>query len=256
MKRKMMLALIMLCALFAFTACSANEDVATDTSDNEIVSDATADSEDVSTEEDAVLDSEAESETVLSGGGTTSGDFLMYVADVYDVPERGTVVIGEIERGSLTVGATVEFVGVTGEVISDQVSFIEIDHEAQESAGEGDYVGIGLANVSKDQVAVSMAMCSPGTMKACTTFTAEISLDEVEGAEPFTNSLVADYIMNLAEVEGTVQLPEGMSELKPNETAVVTITLSQPLAFEAGERIVIRHNSQTIGSGTILEVLE
>jgi len=34
----------------------------------------------------------------------------------------------------------------------------------------------------------------------------------VEGAEPFTNSLVADYIMNLAEVEGTVQLPEGMSE--------------------------------------------
>ena len=81
------------------------------------------------------------------------GDFLLTVQDVFTITGRGTVVTGQVERGSIKVGDSVKIKdSVTGEIKISVVSGIEMFRKLLNAANTGDNVGILLRGMKRDDV--------------------------------------------------------------------------------------------------------
>lgn len=81
------------------------------------------------------------------------GDFLLTVQDVFTITGRGTVVTGQVERGSIKVGDSVKIKdSVTGEIKISVVSGIEMFRKLLNAANAGDNVGILLRGMKRDDV--------------------------------------------------------------------------------------------------------
>jgi elongation factor Tu len=82
---------------------------------------------------------------------STDPQFRMIVEDVFTIRGRGTIVTGRIEQGSLEAGNVVKLrgPGYTREVV---VAAIELYRRPVEKATVGDYVGLVLKDIAKDEV--------------------------------------------------------------------------------------------------------
>ena len=81
----------------------------------------------------------------------TDSRFRMIVEDVFGIRGRGTVVTGRIEQGSLEAGNEIKLTG-SGYTRAVVVAAIERDRKRVERAEEGDYVGLKLEGVDKEEV--------------------------------------------------------------------------------------------------------
>jgi elongation factor Tu len=77
--------------------------------------------------------------------------FRMTIEQVFSIRGRGTVVVGCIEQGTLTVGDTVEIKGQI-DVKRTVVAGIEMFRRRIDRVGVGDNVGVFLRNIGKDEV--------------------------------------------------------------------------------------------------------
>jgi elongation factor Tu len=93
---------------------------------------------------------------------TTDPTFHMIVEDVFSIRNRGTVVTGKIETGTLKVGDQVVIRGVNGEKATT-VTGIESFRKAQEQANPGDPVGLLLKDLSKQDVQHGDEILGPET---------------------------------------------------------------------------------------------
>jgi elongation factor Tu len=81
----------------------------------------------------------------------TDPEFRMIVEDVFTIRGRGTIVTGRIGQGSLEAGNVVELRG-TGFHQEVVVAAIEQFRRPVERASAGDYVGLVLEDIAKDEV--------------------------------------------------------------------------------------------------------
>ena len=77
--------------------------------------------------------------------------FRMTIEDVFSIHGLGTVVTGRVERGRLTVGDTVDINQPNG-VRRTVVTRVELFRKQVHQADVGDYVGVVLGDVEKDDV--------------------------------------------------------------------------------------------------------
>ena len=77
--------------------------------------------------------------------------FRMTIEDVFSIRGLGTVVTGRIERGRLTVGDTVD-INQPNLVRRTVVIRVELFRRQVQQADVGDYVGVVLEDVEKDDV--------------------------------------------------------------------------------------------------------
>ena len=78
-------------------------------------------------------------------------DFQMTVDDVMTVSGRGTVALGEVQRGTVRVGDQIVISGRQGRLPA-RVRALEKFREILDTAHEGEYIGVTLEGVSKEQV--------------------------------------------------------------------------------------------------------
>lgn len=81
----------------------------------------------------------------------TDPSFRMTIQDVFSIRGRGTVVTGHIERGVLEVGDFVWIKKPNG-ARGTEVAGIEKFRRRLDRAGVGDYVGVILQDIGKDEV--------------------------------------------------------------------------------------------------------
>ena len=188
----------------------------------------------------------------------TEQPFLMSVEDVFSITGRGTVGTGRVERGTVTIGQTVELVGLKP-TRQSVVTGIEMFRKLLEEGRAGDNLGVLLRGIEKDDLQRGMVLAAPGTITPHTGFTAEVyCLTKEEGGRhtPFFNGYRPQFYFRTTDVTGNVTLPQGTEMVMPGDTLSVTVELLQPVALEQGQRFAVREGGKTVGAGVVTTIVQ
>ena len=93
---------------------------------------------------------------------TTDPFFRMIVDDIFSIRNRGTVVTGKIEGGTLRVGDQLVLRGKNGDKMA-AVSGIETSRKSVSQANVGDTVGILFKDIFKQDVQRGDVILAPGS---------------------------------------------------------------------------------------------
>ena len=191
------------------------------------------------------------------------------IQDVYTITGIGTVPVGRVETGKLTVGAKVVFMpgGKTGEVKT-----IEMHHEAVPEAIPGDNVGFNVRGIDKNDIRrgeVAGPASNPPTVVE--SFTANIQVLNhpsviTAGYTPVFHAHTAQVACEFTELMKRLDPKTGQvaeenpQTLKTGDAAVVKITPKRPLVIEKYKefpqlgRFAIRDMGQTVAAGVVVDV--
>jgi len=184
--------------------------------------------------------------------------FLMPVEDVFSIKGRGTVVTGRIETGVVKVGAEIEIVGIK-DTKKSVVTGVEMFHQSLDQGQAGDNAGILLRGIEKDDVLRGQVLAKPGSVKPHQKFSAEIYVlgkDEGGRHTPIFTGYKPQFYFRTTDVTGELKLPEGVEMIMPGDNAKITVELITPIALDKGLRFAIREGGQTVGAGSVIEILE
>lgn len=78
--------------------------------------------------------------------------FRITVQDVFTITGRGTVIVGKVERGMISVGETVTLQRKNGESRQVVITGIEAFRKQKNTAAEGENVGILLRGITKSDI--------------------------------------------------------------------------------------------------------
>jgi elongation factor Tu len=184
--------------------------------------------------------------------------FLMPIEDVFTIEGRGTVVTGRVERGVLTVGTSVQIIGLSnaGGERSVVVTGIQSFHKDRKEARAGDNVGLLLRGVSRDEVVRGQVVTIPGAIRSYAQGDAELYvLTAAEGGRrtPFTTGYRPQFFFGATDVTGTLEVVEAGSVV-PGGRALVRFCLDQPIGLEQSMRFALREGKKTVGAGIVTAV--
>jgi elongation factor Tu len=193
----------------------------------------------------------------------TEKTFLMAVEDVFSITGRGTVATGRIERGTVSVGETVELIGLK-DTKSTTVTGIEMFQKTLDQGMAGDNVGILIRGIQKTDIERGMVLALPGSIKPHKKFEAEVYiLNKEEGGRhtPFFTGYRPQFYVRTTDVTGTIVQFTGddgsIAEMvMPGDRIKMTAELINPIAIEQGMRFAIREGGRTVGAGVVSKILE
>mmetsp|Transcript_1191 Transcript_1191/g.3044 ORF Transcript_1191/g.3044 Transcript_1191/m.3044 type:complete len:409 (+) Transcript_1191:80-1306(+) len=193
----------------------------------------------------------------------TDKTFLMAVEDVFSITGRGTVATGRIERGVVSVGDTVELVGLK-DTKSTTVTGIEMFQKTLDQGMAGDNVGILIRGIQKTDIERGMVLAKPGSITPHKKFEAEVYiLNKEEGGRhtPFFTGYRPQFYVRTTDVTGTIIQFTGddgsVAEMvMPGDRIKMTAELINPIAIEQGMRFAIREGGRTVGAGVVSKILE
>ena len=189
----------------------------------------------------------------------TDKPFLMPVEDVFSISGRGTVATGRVERGILKVQDEVEIVGLVEESRKVVVTGIEMFHKLLDDAEPGDNIGALLRGVNRDEIERGQVLAAPGTITPHKKFTAQVYVlkaDEGGRHKPFFNNYRPQFYFRTTDVTGVITLPDGTEMCMPGDNVEMTIELISHIAMEQGLRFAIREGGRTVGSGSVVSIIE
>ena len=185
-------------------------------------------------------------------------DFLMPIEDIFTISGRGTVVTGRVERGRVTVGDTVEIVGIR-ETDSTVVTGVEMFRKLLDSGEAGDNIGVLLRGTKKDEVERGQVLAKPKSITPHTKFSGEVYvLNKDEGGRhtPFFDGYRPQFYFRTTDVTGVANLPQGTEMVMPGDNVTLEVELIAPIAMEKGVRFAIREGGRTVGAGTVTDIAE
>lgn len=193
----------------------------------------------------------------------TDKPFLMAVENVVSITGRGTVATGRVERGCLTVGETVEIVGLQNTRTTTVIG-LEMFQKTLEQSFAGDNVGVLLRGVQKDEIQRGMVLAKPGSITPHTKFESQVYIltkDEGGRHTSFFAGYRPQFYVRTTDVTGKIDsfTADDNSEIKmvmPGDRIRMNVTLIQPVAIEKGMRFAIREGGRTVGAGVISKIIE
>jgi elongation factor Tu len=188
--------------------------------------------------------------------------FLMAIEDVFSITGRGTVATGKIDRGMVTVGETVELVGLAETKVTT-VTGVEMFQKTLDKGLAGDNIGILLRGVQKADVLRGMVLSKPGTIKPHTKFNAEVYIltkDEGGRHTAIFKGYRPQFYVRTTDVTGQIfeftSEGESIEMVMPGDNVTMEIGLIAPIAIENGMRLAIREGGRTVGSGLVTSIIE
>jgi len=191
--------------------------------------------------------------------------FLISVEDVFSIKGRGTVATGRVERGQVKVGDAAEIVGLATESTKTTITGVEMFNKTLESAIAGDNCGVLMRGVEKDGITRGQVICKPGSILPHTKFKGQVYVltkDEGGRHTPFFAGYKPQFYFRTTDVTGQVLNLFGDGGAKaemcmPGDNVTMEIDLGEKsVAMENGLRFAVREGGRTIGSGTVIEILD
>ncbi|MEZ0180272.1 elongation factor Tu ['Camptotheca acuminata' phytoplasma] len=186
--------------------------------------------------------------------------FLMPIEQVVNVKGRGDVATGRVERGQIKLADEVEIIGIKEKkkstVIGLQTFHKNLD---KEGAFAGDSIGILLRGISHKEMQRGQVIAKVGTLQPHHKFIGKIYfLTAEEGGRKtfFSNNYRPQFYIRTADVTGVIQLTGDNKIVNPGDTVELIITLIHSVAIELETNFSIREGKKTIGTGTVIKILE
>ena len=207
------------------------------------------------------INTNSDNKTVSSNTNTAydeNGTFLMAIADVYTETNKGTVITGKIERGTININDTVQIIGLNNETKTTVVTRISKNRTITlDTAKAGDDIGLLLKDIDRTEVSRGQVAVKPNSIKNVKKFDAQVYvLKQTEGGSnnPFNNGYKPQIFCRVTDVTGVIKLQPGTKIVNPGETADMTIELVTPMAMEVGTKFNIRDGGRMVGTGTVTEI--
>ncbi|MBT9310762.1 elongation factor Tu [Leptothoe kymatousa] len=189
--------------------------------------------------------------------------FLMAVEDVFSITGRGTVATGRIERGKVTVGETIEIVGIR-DTVESTVTGVEMFQKTLDEGMAGDNVGVLLRGIQKEDILRGMVLSKPKSITPHTKFEAEVYvLKKEEGGRhtPFFPGYKPQFYVRTTDVTGSIAsftADDGSAAemVMPGDRIKMNVELINPVAVEQGMRFAIREGGRTVGAGVVSKITE
>ena len=83
-----------------------------------------------------------------------------------------------------------------------------------------------------------------------------LKADEGGRHKPFFNNYRPQFYFRTTDVTGVITLPEGTEMCMPGDNVEMTIELISHIAMEQGLRFAIREGGRTVGSGSVVSIIE
>lgn len=185
--------------------------------------------------------------------------FACPIEDVMTITGRGTVVTGRVERGQIDINRPVEIVGLADEPRKTVVTGIEMFRKMLDHAEAGDNVGLLLRGVARDEVRRGQVVAAPGSIKPHTRFVGQVYVltkDEGGRHKPFFDGYRPQFYFRTTDVTGVAHLPQGVEMCMPGDHVEISVELITPIAIEPGLKFAIREGGKTVGSGTVVRIVE
>ena len=185
--------------------------------------------------------------------------FLLAIEDIFSITGRGTVVTGRVERGKISLGDSIEIVGMTEKTRKAVVTGVEMFRKTLDEAQAGDNIGVLLRGIEKDEVERGQVLAVPNSITPHTKFEAEVYvLSKEEGGRhtPFFEGYRPQFYFRTTDVTGDVNLPEGVEMVMPGDSVKLAVKLITPIAMEQGLRFAIREGGHTVGAGVVGKIIE
>ena len=186
----------------------------------------------------------------------TDKPFLLPVEDVFSITGRGTVATGRVERGTVTVGDTVEIVGIK-DTRSAVITGVEMVRKLLDQAEAGDNIGVLLRGIAREDVVRGQVLAKPKSVTPHSEFKAEVYvLTKEEGGRhtAFFSNYRPQFYFRTTDVTGVIELPEGTEMVMPGDNTQMTVKLIHPIAVEKGTKFSIREGGRTVGAGSVSEL--
>uniref|UniRef100_A0A7S3EN31 Elongation factor Tu n=1 Tax=Rhodosorus marinus TaxID=101924 RepID=A0A7S3EN31_9RHOD len=183
--------------------------------------------------------------------------FLMSIEDTFSIQGRGTVVTGRVERGVVKTGEEAEIVGFREKAAKTTVTGIEMFKKNLNQGQAGDTLGCLLRGVKKDEVFRGMSLSKPGTVKAQTSFEAELyTLTKEEGGrhKPFFKNYRPVFFIGTANVTGGLKFKDKREMVMPGDSLTVDVKLEEPVPAFEGRRFAVREGGRTVCAGVVSKV--
>jgi elongation factor Tu len=126
-------------------------------------------------------------------------------------------------------------------------------------AEAGDNVGLLLRGVARDEVRRGQVVAAPGSIKPHTRFVGQVYVltkDEGGRHKPFFDGYRPQFYFRTTDVTGVAHLPEGVEMCMPGDHVEIAVELITPIAIEPGLKFAIREGGKTVGSGTVVRIVE
>ena len=193
----------------------------------------------------------------------TDKTFHMAIEDVFSITGRGTVATGRVERGVVTVGDTVELVGLV-ETRETTVTGLEMFQKTLDESVAGDNVGVLLRGIQKADIERGMVLAEPKTITPHTKFESQVYiLTKEEGGRhtPFFPGYRPQFYVRTTDVTGKIDSfksddGEESTMVMPGDRIKMIVELIQPVAIENGMRFAIREGGRTVGAGVVSAIIE
>jgi elongation factor Tu len=180
--------------------------------------------------------------------------FLMRIENTLTISGRGTVVTGTVDQGVISVGDTVDIVGLNLDRSAVCIS-LETFGKTLDTAQAGDNAAILLRGVKRDEVVRGQAIAAPGSITGTTFIRAQIYiLRAAEGGRhtPFTHRYRPQCYFGATNVSATVALLDSLELAMPGDTIEVEIVPDKPIPVAVGAGFTLREGGRTVAAGTVL----
>src|SRR3989338_6693579 len=198
----------------------------------------------------------------------------MPIQDVYNITGIGVVPVGRIECGIMKVNQKVVAVpGREGKAVHGEVKTIEMHHEQQQTAEQGDNVGISVRGFTKKDIARGDVI---GPAESFPTVASEFTAQIVVLNHPTVITVGYTPVFHIHTAQVACQVVEIVKKLNPatgevlqekpdfiknGDAAIVKIKPIQPLCIEKQKeipqlaRFAIRDSSATVAAGMCIDLV-
>ena len=176
--------------------------------------------------------------------------FRLPIDRVFSVDGFGTVVTGTLTEGAVRVGDAVELVP-SG--LQSRVRTLQVHSESVDAAYAGQRAALNLTNLQKSEIRRGDAAVRPGSVRPSRMLDVRLRCLRSAKRTVLNGSQVHLYHGTSVHLAKAVLLER--DELRPGESCLAQLRLTEPMAVKQGDRFVIRFYSpvETIGGGTVLD---